>query len=123
MLEGTAMINVAAHIPVFLATRPVDFRKGMESLAAFVEVECDLRAYSGAVFVFRNRGATSVKVLHWDGTGLILVTKRLEDGRFVWPSVRDGTMKLSRSQFEALFEGLDWSRVRPREVRQPVVAA
>ena len=117
------MIAVAAHIPIYLATRPVDFRKGMDGLAAYVEGEFELKAFSGAVFVFRNRGATSVKIIQWDGTGLVLVTKRLEAGNFVWPAMRDGTLRLSRSQFEALFEGLDWTRVRARDVRAPEAAA
>ena len=58
-----------------------------------------------------------------NGTGLVLASKRLEQGRFAWPSVRDGVIRLSRAQFEALFEGLDWRRVwRPR-VRRPLAAA
>ena len=49
--------------------------------------------------------------------------KRLEQGRFAWPTIRDGTMRLSRAQFEALFEGLDWRRVWSRRVRKPLAAA
>jgi len=53
----------------------------------------------------------------------VLVYKRLEDGRFAWPAIRDAVMRLSRAQFEALFEGLDWRRVYgPRCVRQPAAA-
>ena len=64
-----------------------------------------------------------VKVLYWDGTGLVLASKRLEQGRFAWPAVRDGVMRLSRAQFEALFEGLDWRRVWVPRVRRPLAAA
>ena len=62
-------------------------------------------------------------MLWWDGTGLVLAYKRLEQGRFAWPTVHNGVMRLTRAQFEALFEGLDWRRTwRPR-VRRPRVAA
>lgn len=62
-------------------------------------------------------------MLWWDGTGLVLAHKRLEESRFAWPTVRDGTMRLSRAQFEALFEGLDWRRVWSRRARKPLAAA
>ena len=55
------------------------------------------------------------KVLWWDGSSLVLMHNRLGRGRFVWPSVRDGMIRLSRTQFEALFTGLDWrSILHPR---------
>ena len=54
---------------------------------------------------------------------MVLVYKRLEGGTFAWPTIRDGVMHLSRAQFEALFEGLDWRRVHgPRRVRPPRAA-
>ena len=62
--------------------------------------------FSGAVFVFRSKRADRLKVLVWDRTGLVLIHKRLEGGKFVWPQVRDGVMRLSAAQFAALFEGL-----------------
>ena len=64
-----------------------------------------------------------MKVLWWDGTGLVLASKRLEQGRFAWPVVRDGVMRLSHAQFEALFEGLDWPWLWSRRVRRPFSAA
>ena len=53
----------------------------------------------------------------------MLTYKRLEEGRFAWPRIEDGVVRLSRGQFEALFEGLDWRRVRARRVRRPLAAA
>jgi transposase len=73
--------------------------------------------------VFRSKRGDRVKILVWDGTGLVLVYKRLDEGRFAWPAVQDGVMRLTRAQFEALFEGLDWRRVTPRRVRSPETAA
>ena len=74
-----------------------------------VEHELGLDPYSGVAVVFRPKRMDRVKVLWWDGTGLMLASKRLEHGRFAWPAVHDGVMRLSRAQFEALFEGLDWA--------------
>jgi len=51
-----------------------------------------------------------------------MVYKRLDGGHFAWPAVKDGVMRLTRGQFEALFEGLDWRRVTPRRVRPPATA-
>ena len=82
-------MNVTATA-VVVATRPVDFRKGHDSLAAVVEHELGLDPYSGVAVVFRPKRADRVKVLWWDGTGLVLASKRLEQGRFAWPAVRDG---------------------------------
>ena len=72
----------------------------------------------------RNDGrfGDRVKILVWDGTGLVLTYKRLEVGKFVWPQVRDGVMRLSPAQYQALFEGLDWRRMTTRRVREPAAA-
>lgn len=106
-----------------IATRPVDFRKGADSLAALVQTELGLQPFSGVVFVFRAKRADRVKLLYWDGTGLCLLSKRLEDGRFRWPRLQDGVMRLSAAQLAALLEGLDWRRVHAMRVRPPEVAA
>ncbi|WP_292124548.1 IS66 family insertion sequence element accessory protein TnpB [Mesorhizobium sp.] len=63
-----------------------------------------------------------LKILVWDGTGMVLTYKILEQGSFAWPKVQDGTMRLSRGQFEALFEGLDWRRVVAQRVAPPTAA-
>ena len=60
-----------------------------------------------------------MKLLFWDQTGLVLVTKRLDEGRFRWPAIIDGVMRLSPAQLSALLEGLDWTRVHMRRVRAP----
>jgi transposase len=73
--------------------------------------------FCGAAFVFRAKRADRIKLLLWDQTGMLLVHKRLEGGKFVWPQVRDGVMRMSSAQFAALFEGVDWRLVRPERAR------
>jgi transposase len=102
-----------------VATRPVDFRKGAEGLAALVRETMGADPFSGAVYVFRAKRADRVKLVFWDGTGVCLFAKRLEDGEFRWPKVQDGVLRLSAAQLSALLEGLDWRRVH--ELRQVVV--
>ena len=106
-------------VRVLVATKPVDFRKGMDGLAAYVEQQLQADPFNGIVYVFRSKRADKVKLLFWDQTGLVLVTKRLEDGRFRWPTIQDGVMRLSPAQLSALLEGLDWSRVHMRRGRAP----
>lgn len=116
------MIFPSNRVRIFVATEPVDFRKGHDGLAAVVRTALHKDPFTGAVFVFRSKRADRAKILFWDGTGVVMIYKRLEEHRFVWPPVRDGIMKLSHAQFEALFDGLDWRRVQAASVRPPVVA-
>jgi transposase len=67
----------------------------------------------------RAKRADRVKLLFWDGSGLVLVTKRLEEGAFKWPPIMDGVMRLSPAQLAALIEGLDWTRVHVPRVLRP----
>jgi transposase len=113
------VIVPSGAVRVLVATRPVDFRKGMDGLAALVRESLGADPYCGVVYVFRAKRADRVKLLVWDGTGLVLVSKRLEQGTFRWPQLGDGVMRLSSSQLSALLEGLDWTRVRAVRVRAP----
>jgi transposase len=113
------MMVPPTSVRVLVATRPVDFRKGMDGLAALVQEELKADPYSGVIYVFRPKRADRVKLLFWDGTGVCLLAKRLEGGKFRWPRVEDGVMRLSPAQLSALLEGLDWSRVHARRVARP----
>jgi transposase len=118
-LRQDGMIVPPTGIRVLVATKPVDFRKGMDGLAAYVQETFKADPFSGVIYVFRAKRADRVKLLFWDQTGLVLVTKRLEDARFRWPAVQDGVMRLSPAQLSALLEGLDWARVHARRVARP----
>jgi transposase len=116
------VIGPSGSIRVLVATKPVDFRKGAEGLAALVREAMQADPFSGTVYVFRAKRADRVKLIWWDGTGLCLLSKRLEGGQFRWPRIEDGVMRLTPAQLSALVEGLDWSRVAPREVERPRAA-
>jgi transposase len=113
------MIFPSNRVRIMAATKPVDFRKGHDGLAALVKNELHKDPFTGTVFVFRSRRADRLKLIYWDGSGLVMAYKRLEEHTFTWPGVRDGLMTLGHAQFEALFAGLDWRRVRSVEARPP----
>ena len=107
-----------------VATKPVDFRKGAEGLAMLVREAMMADPFSGTVYVFRAKRADRIKLIFWDGTGLCLFAKRLEDGKFCWPSIADGVVRLTAAQLQGLLEGLDWRRVHEaRETRAPTAAS
>ncbi|GLR92169.1 hypothetical protein GCM10007857_88890 [Bradyrhizobium iriomotense] len=77
--------------------------------------------YCGDVFVFRSKRMDRVKLLAWDGDGMVLVTKWLHQGRFTWPPIRDGGTHLSATQLAMLLDGLECTRVSPKPVKPPAV--
>lgn len=117
------MIAVPAGLRVLVATKPVDFRKGADGLLALVRERLGEDPFSGTVFVFRAKRADRVKMIVWDGSGLVLMWKRLEQGAFRWPPVSDGVMRLTTSQLAALLDGMDWSRLHVRDVARPTATS
>jgi transposase len=113
------MISLANSFKIYIANAPVDFRKGMDGLAAIVVNEFDLDPFGGAIFVFRSKRADRLKIIVWDGTGLVLVHKRIEGKGFAWPRISDGTISISKAQFEALFDGLNWKSISERKTFHP----
>lgn len=105
------MIVPSSSFKIYLAMQPVDFRKGIDGLVNYVSDNFDLDPFSGAFFVFRSKGRDKIKIVMWDGTGLVLIYKRIEGKGFYWPKLVDGTLTLTKAQFEALFEGIDWRNV------------
>ena len=96
-------------------------RKGFDGLSAMVQHVLKKDPFTGHIFVFRGRRGDRVKLLWWDGQGLCLYYKRLEQGKFVWPIAKSGAIHLTHSQLSLLLEGIDW---RPPARRQaPVNAA
>lgn len=118
------MISFGSQARVFVATEPVDFRKGVHGLVALVAEGLKSDPFCGDVFVFRSKRADRLKLLIFDGSGMILATKWLEEGRFTWPPIRAGTMRLTATQFAMLFEGSsEWRLIEQRPVKRPAIVA
>ena len=102
------MIPVPLNARVWLATGVTDMRKGFAALAAQAEQTTQQNPFSGHMFVFRGRQGDLIKIIWWDGQGACLFSKRLEKGRFVWPSAKEGKIALTPAQLAMLLEGIDW---------------
>ena len=100
MLTG-ARGRVLAH------AAPTDMRKGFDGLVALVREHLSAEATSGDLYLFVSRDRVRAKVLWWDGTGLCVYAKRLEQGRFaaLWGRVRDGRVELSAAELGLFLEG------------------
>jgi transposase len=114
------VIQAAAGTRVYLACQPVDLRKGFDGLSAQVANVLRDDPFSGHLFLFRGKRGDYLKLLYWDGSGLCLYAKRLEQGRFVWPPLVDGRLQLTPAQLALLVEGIDWRRtVAPDAPQRP----
>jgi transposase len=114
------MISIGAQRRVFVSTRPVDFRKGVHGLVALVAEDLKCNPYCGDVYVFRAKRKDRLKLLLFDGSGMVLATKWLEDGDFAWPPAQDGVIALTPTQFAMLFDGLsEWARIVPKAGTTP----
>ena len=114
------MIPVPLNARVWLAVGVTDMRKGFAALAAQAEQTTQQNPFSGHMFVFRGRHGDLIKIIWWDGQGACLFSKRLEKGRFVWPSVKEGKIALTPAQLAMLLEGIDWRL--PQRTWRPLTA-
>ena len=97
------MLQLSPHSRIFLAVQPVDFRKGLDGLAALCRQTLGENPLAGAVYVFRNRMGTTLKLLLYDGQGFWLCTKRLSHGRFHWwPTTATSSVTLSARELSIL---------------------
>jgi transposase len=113
------VIGLRNDLKVLVASRPIDFRRGVHGLVAMVaEALCD-NPYCGNVFVFRSKRKDRLKMILWDGSGMVLVTKWLEEGAFTFPPVQDGAVVLTATQLSVLVAGLDWTQDAQKAVRMP----
>ena len=111
------MLSFSGSLKVFLALDPIDMRKGFEGLYAAVSEKLQADVKSGALFVFTNNKRTRLKVLYFDGTGLWLMTKRLEQGTFCWPRAAESgqtRLQLAPEAFALLTDGIDMHKATMR---------
>ncbi len=111
------MIPIPTGVRVWLATGYTDMRRGFPSLALQVQEVLKHDPLSGHLFCFRGRRGDLIKVIWHDSQGAGLFTKRLERGRFIWPSAADGVVTISPAQLSYLLSGIDWRA--PQETWRP----
>ena len=105
--------NANGFKKIYIATGYTDLRRGMEGLAAIIRFQFNLDPYDkDTLFLFCGRSSTKMKVLYWEGDGFVLLYKRLENGKFVWPRNKDEVMKITDQQFRWLLEGLKIEQLR-----------
>jgi transposase len=114
------MIAFASDVRVWLATGHTDMRKGFGTLTVLIQETLKRDPHAGDFYVFRGRRGDLIKVIWHDGQGACLFTKRLERGRFLWPSVADGVVTISAAQLGYLLEGIDWRM--PQKTWRPKAA-
>ncbi len=114
------MIAPPAGIRIWLVAGATDMRRGFDGLAALVAQHLDRDPFSGQVFAFRGRRGHLLKLLFWDGQGLVVYAKRLDRGHFVWPATGSGVVSLTPAQLSMLTEGIDW-RAPARTVKPDLV--
>jgi transposase len=102
------VISLGSEARVWLATGHTDMRKGFNGLALQVQETLRRDPHCGHLFVFRGRRGDLLKIIWHDGQGACLFMKRLERGRFLWPSMADGVVTISVAQLSYLLEGIDW---------------
>ncbi len=122
------MLQITPQMKILVAIEPVDFRKGIDSLARVCKATLQQDPFAGAVFVFRNRRRTAIKVLVYDGQGFWLCQKRLSEGKFRWwpqatdPAVEECVKQLAAHELLVLFSAgnpertlaaPDWRPVKP----------
>jgi transposase len=97
------MIQVTPHIRILVAVEPVDFRAGIDGLAAVCRQRLEADPFSGAMFIFGNRKRTAIRILVYDGQGFWLCSKRLSSGRFgFWPDAATPTRALQACELQVL---------------------
>ena len=99
------MIGSTAGVQIWVATAPIDMRQGFDRLAARVREHLGYNPLGGHLFVFRNKSAQRVKILWWDGTGLVLYYKRIERGQFRFPASADTALTIDSTQLLQLLSG------------------
>jgi transposase len=117
------MLTAPADLMIYVATQPVDFRKGANGLALLAKETLGHDPMKGAAVIFRARRTDRVKIIVWDASGLGMYWKRLETGGFKWPPVVDGVMRMNAAQLAALLAGMDWTRMHAPRIPQPKALA
>lgn len=106
------MIGLPSEARVWLAVGHTDMRRGMAGLALQVQEVLGRDPHAGDLYVFRGRRGDLVKILWHDGVGMSLYAKRLDHGKFIWPTPTGGVVAISASQLCYMLDGIDWRNPR-----------
>ena len=114
------MLSLGSTSNLFMCRKPVDFRFGFDGLAQLCKKLAGKDPYSGSVFLFFNRAMTKAKIIYFDGTGSVMIWKRLESGRYKLPKLEGGEFALLRASDAALLlEGVDTSKLKRDKAWRP----
>jgi len=114
------MIPFSTGVRVWIAAGHTDMRRGMWGLSLQVQEALKRDPHAGDLYLFRGRAGSLIKILWHDGVGMSLYAKRLERGRFVWPSAAAGVVSISPSQLAYMLDGIDWRN--PQHTWRPTAA-
>src|SRR5215469_4158027 len=117
---GREMNLLPSGVRAWIAAGPTDMRRGMQSLALQVQETLKRDPHAGDLYVFRGRSGSLIKILWHDGIGMSLYAKRLERGRFIWPTTTAGVISISSAQLAYMLDGIDWRN--PQHTWRPVAA-
>jgi transposase len=98
------LIPIPSGVRVWIATGHTDMRRGMQGLALTVQEGLKRDPHAGDLYIFRGRRGDLAKILWHDGVGLSLYAKRLDRGKFIWPSASDGAVSISLAQMAYMFD-------------------
>ena len=108
------MLTLPSNVRVYLASQPVDLRRGHDGLVAIVRGTWRLNPFDGHLFVFLGKRLNRVKILAWDRNGFVLYYKRLSQGRFRLPDIASGAdrVEMDPTTLAMLLDGIDVKHVR-----------
>jgi transposase len=109
------MLSLSAATRIFIATEFTDMRKSFDGLLGLVEQHLQQDPLGGALFLFFNRRRDRLKVLYWDGDGLAIWYKRLEEGTFKFPAATGSHAEIRSDEFMMLLRGVDLETVKRRK--------
>jgi len=126
-LPSLGELDRSTLVRIYLCAQPADMRKGFDTLAAQVKEFLKHDAFSGNLFLFVSRGKDRLKILYWDRDGFALWYKRLEEGAFKLPQLKNAgvSVELSATELAMLLEGIDLKSIKrsKRFVRSAVASA
>jgi transposase len=106
------MLKLPVGTRIFMAVKPVDMRRSFDGLCATIIEALGGNPLSGDVYLFRGKRADRVKAIAWDRTGLAIWYKRLERGKYKWPTRECASIELTTHELELLLDGVDFTRIR-----------